>query len=155
MEIATCLTFDGMAEEAMNFYLGLFPDSRVVEVLHAGKAGPVAQGGFIAGTFELLGRRFMCLNGPASSGSSLMSIFVACDDQGQVDHLWEKLSNGGKPIQCGWILDRFGVCWQIAPKQLFAMLRDEDPDRSARAMQAMLKMVKIDLAEIERAVNGK
>ena len=152
MQMTPCLLFDGAAEAAMAFYLAAFPHARVADLMQAGEGGPGPSGSLIAATLELAGGRLMLLNGPATAPSLAVSLFVGCDTQAEVDRLWKKLSEGGKPIQCGWVTDRFGVTWQIAPSRMIALLNDPDPARARRAMRAMMSMVKIDINEIERAM---
>jgi predicted 3-demethylubiquinone-9 3-methyltransferase (glyoxalase superfamily) len=152
--ITTCLWFDGNAEEAVDFYLSLFEDSRIVSVMRFGEAGPGPAGSVLTIDFELEGRRFMALNGgPHYHFTPAISMFVRCDSQQQVDRLWDKLLDGGSAQRCGWITDRFGLSWQIVPAALEAMLKDPDPARSSRVMAAMLQMVKLDLPALEHAYN--
>jgi predicted 3-demethylubiquinone-9 3-methyltransferase (glyoxalase superfamily) len=155
-KIATCLWFDGKAEEAANFYTSVFPGSRIVEVLRYGEAGPGPAGSVLTVTFELLGAEYLGLNGgPMYQFTPAMSILVKCETQAEVDDYWNKLLEGGRPMQCGWLTDRFGVSWQIAPAKLLEMHQDKDPAKAARVMRAMMKMVKLDLAELERAYRGE
>lgn len=151
MQITPCILFNGDAEAAMNFYLATFPDARVKDITRAREGWPGPQGGLIAATLELAGNRLIVLNGPAATASIAVSLLVSCDTQAEVDRLWEKLGEGGQPLQCGWVTDRFGVTWQIVPARLLALLNDSDEGRARRAVQAMMSMVKIDIDEIERA----
>jgi predicted 3-demethylubiquinone-9 3-methyltransferase (glyoxalase superfamily) len=156
-KITPCLWFDGNAEEAANFYVKLLPDSRIDEVVRspidypAGKAGDV-----LTVDFTLAGQRFVGLNGgPGFTFNEAVSFQIHTEDQAETDRLWEALiADGGEPVQCGWVKDKFGLSWQIVPKRLTRLIADPDRDRAARAMQAMMKMVKIDIAELERAVAG-
>ena len=149
-KIATCLWFDDNAEEAVNFYISLFADSKIVSVTRYGKAGPGPEGSVLTVAFELAGREFMALNGgPHFRFNEAISIFVQCDTQAEIDRLWDRLLEGGEAQQCGWLKDRFGLSWQIVPSALDRMLRD--PERSDRVMQALLQMVKLDIAQLEQA----
>jgi predicted 3-demethylubiquinone-9 3-methyltransferase (glyoxalase superfamily) len=155
-KISPCLWFDGEAEDAAKFYVSLLPDSRIDRVQRnvtdspAGKAGTV-----LVVDFTLAGQRFMALNGGMRfEYTHAVSFLVDCADQAEVDRLWDALSTGGKVEQCGWLKDRYGVSWQIIPKALSRMLGDPDPAKAQRVMQAMLKMVKIDVAALGRAYDG-
>lgn len=151
-KIAPFLWFDGKAEEAANFYVSLFKNSRITSVNRYGEAGPGPKGMVMAVTFELEGQQFMALNGgPQFSFTPAISFFVSCDTQQEVDYLWEKLSEGGKPNRCGWLDDRFGLTWQIIPTALMKLMSDPDPEKSKRVMQAMLQMEKIDVKRLEQA----
>jgi len=150
-KVTPFLWFDGTAEEAMNFYVSVFKNARIIELRRRGDDGPV-----MSGTFEIDGQRFHAFNGgPVFKFSEAISLFVNCETQAEVDDYWARLLDGGTPQQCGWITDRFGVTWQIVPTALGRMLQDKDAARSRRVMEAMLKMVKLDLGELERAYNGK
>lgn len=154
-KIAICLWFDNNAEEAVNFYVSLFAGSRIVSLTRYGKAGPGPEGSVLTVSFELAGRDFIALNGgPHFRFNEAISMFVRCDTQAEIDRLWEKLLEGGEAQQCGWLKDRFGLSWQIVPAALERMLRDEDPERSNRVMQALLQMVKLDIVQLERAYNS-
>jgi len=149
-KITTFLMFNNQAEEAGKLYTSIFKNS---------KLGPIARGpdGVATSvTFELDGQTFLAFNGgPHFKFSEGMSLFVSCEDQAEVDRLWEQLlSGGGKPTQCGWLQDRFGVSWQIIPTALMRLMGDKDPAKAGRVVQAMLKMVKIDIAGLERAYQG-
>jgi predicted 3-demethylubiquinone-9 3-methyltransferase (glyoxalase superfamily) len=156
-KISTCLWFDGKAEEAMTFYLSIFKNGKVVNVMHYGEAGPGPKGSVLAVTFELEGQEIIGLNGgPHFQFTPAISMFVKCQTQAEVDHYWEKLlAGGGKPQQCGWLTDKFGVSWQIVPTALGDMLRDKDAAKAQRAMQAMLQMVKLDIATLKKAFEGR
>lgn len=149
LSITPFLWFDTQAEEAMQFYTSIFPRSKVVAVQRNG-----AQ--VMAVTWELEGQRFMGLNaGPHFTFNEAVSFFVSCDTQQEVDELWDKLmAGGGKPSQCGWLKDRFGLSWQIIPTALPRLLGDPDRAKADRAMQAMLQMQKIDAAALQRAFDG-
>jgi predicted 3-demethylubiquinone-9 3-methyltransferase (glyoxalase superfamily) len=151
-KITTFLTFDNQAEEAMNFYTSLFPNSKILSATRYGDAGPGPKGTLMAGTFELGGQEFTALNGgPSFSFAQGMSLFVDCETQEEVDELWENLSEGGEKGHCGWLTDRFGVSWQIIPRALGELLGDEDAEKSQRVMKAMLQMSKIDVEGLRRA----
>ncbi|MEU7896101.1 VOC family protein [Nonomuraea sp. NPDC049152] len=143
-KISTYLWFDNQAEEAANHYVSIFDDSRIVEVT------PMIV------TFELEGHRFLALNGgPQFRFNEAISLYVDCESQDEVDELWAKLTaDGGEDGSCGWLKDKYGLSWQIIPKALPKLLSDPDPARAERAMQAMLKMSKIDVKALEDAANG-
>jgi predicted 3-demethylubiquinone-9 3-methyltransferase (glyoxalase superfamily) len=149
LSITPFLWFDTQAEEAMRFYTSIFPRSNVVAVHRNGDQ-------VMSVTWELEGQRFMGLNaGPHFTFNEAVSFFVSCETQQEVDDLWDKLlAGGGTPSQCGWLKDRFGLSWQIIPTVLPALLGDADREKAGRAMQAMLKMVKIDGAALQRAFDG-
>ena len=155
-KIAPCLWFDGNAEEAADFYTSVFPASRIATTLHYTDAGPGPAGKVVAVTFELEGQELMALNGgPQYHFTPAISLFVHCDSQEEVDHYWSKLLDGGEPWACGWLRDRFGVSWQIAPNVLMEMLRDPDREKASRVMAQMMKMVKLDIAPLEEAYRGE
>ncbi len=154
-KITTFLTYDDQAEEAINFYVSVFEDSRVLSTSRYGKAGPGAEGAFMTGTFELAGQEFMALNGGSSfTFGQGISLFVDCETQEEIDELWGKLSEGGEQGPCGWLTDKFGVSWQIIPRALGELLDDEDPERANRVMNAMLKMSKIETEELRAAADA-
>lgn len=144
--------FDDNAEEAVNFYLSVFKESKIVNVMRYGEIGPGLKGTIMTITFQLNGEEFIALNGgPDFTFSQAISFFVHCKTQDDVDELWEKLSEGGEIQQCGWLKDKFGVTWQIVPTVLGEMLQDKNPEKSKRVMQAMLQMEKLDIAGLKRA----
>jgi predicted 3-demethylubiquinone-9 3-methyltransferase (glyoxalase superfamily) len=154
--IATCLWFDGRADEAAKFYVSVFRNGRIGDVMYYNEAGPGPSGSVLSVTFEIEGREFIGLNGgPQFAFSPAISFFVKCDTQAEVDTLWDKLVEGGAPQQCGWLTDRFGVSWQIVPTVLGKMLQDKDRAKSKRVMEAMMKMVKLDIAVLENAYAGQ
>jgi predicted 3-demethylubiquinone-9 3-methyltransferase (glyoxalase superfamily) len=150
-KITPFLWFDSNAEEAVNFYTGIFKNSKIVSMNRYGEAGPGPKGSVMTATFELEGQKFMALNGgPTFKFTEAISLFVDCQNQQEVDELWEKLSAGGQKSQCGWLKDKFGLSWQIIPKALGEMLSDKDPEKSKRTIEAMLKMTKIDMEVLKR-----
>lgn len=152
-KIATHLWFDRNAEEAIDFYCALLPDSRVKGKLLYGKDQMGPEGSVMSIVFDLCGQEFMAVNGgPHYRMSPAISLFLKCADQGEIDHYWEKLlAGGGQALACGWLTDRFGVTWQVVPEALYGMLADRDNSRSARVMAVLLGMTKLDLAALERA----
>ncbi len=159
-KITPFLWFDKNAEEAMNFYTSVFKDSKIVSIHRypGGFAeGPLAgmEGKVLTGIFEIQGQQFMALDGgPIFKFNESVSFYVACEDQAEVDYYWEKLSAVPEAEQCGWLKDKFGLSWQIIPKEMEAILGASDKDGAARAMQAMLQMKKIDLAGLRTAYAG-
>ncbi len=154
-KITPCLWFDTEAEEAATFYTSVFESSRIIQVSHYGKAGPRPEGMVMTVSFELEGQEFVALNGgPDFTFNEAISLQVTCEDQDEVDELWARLSEGGEEGPCGWLKDRFGLSWQIIPTRLNELVTDPDPERSQRAMSAMLDMKKIDIATLERAAAG-
>ena len=155
-KITPFLWFDNNAEEAMNYYVSIFPNSRILGVSRYGDAGPGPKGSLMVGTFEIDGLNFMALNGgPSHKLTEAFSLLVNCETQEEVDGLWEKLSAGGKKDRCGWVKDKFGLSWQIIPVALGQMMQDKDPEKSKRVMEAMLKMDKIDIGLLKKAYEGK
>jgi predicted 3-demethylubiquinone-9 3-methyltransferase (glyoxalase superfamily) len=151
-KITPFLWFDGRAEEAMNFYTSIFKNSKVGRTTRYGESGPGPKGSVMSATFELEGVQFMALNGgPLFTFSPAISFFVSCETQEEVDELWEKLSAGGEKQRCGWLKDKFGVSWQIIPRALGELLQHKDPEKSKRAMTAMLQMDKIDIKRLREA----
>ncbi len=144
-KITTFLTFNDRAEEAVDFYVSLFKNSKTVSVVRAGDA-------VISATFQLDGQQFIALNGgPSFTFAQGISLFVSCETQDEIDELYEKLSEGGEQQPCGWLRDKFGVSWQVVPPVLGELLGDKDPERSSRVMRAMLQMHKIDIASLKHA----
>jgi predicted 3-demethylubiquinone-9 3-methyltransferase (glyoxalase superfamily) len=155
-KITTFLTFDGRADEAVDFYTSIFEDSRVTSRTNYGKAGPGPEGELMTATFELAGQEFMALNGGSSfSFAQGISLFVDCATQDEVDELWERLSEGGEKGPCGWLTDKFGVSWQVIPRALGELLGDPDPEKSQRVMAAMLQMGKIEIEGLRAAYEGR
>jgi predicted 3-demethylubiquinone-9 3-methyltransferase (glyoxalase superfamily) len=155
-KISPYLWFDQNAEEAVELYTSLFEDSRVLEIARWGEGSPGPTGKVMNITFELAGQRYYALNGgPEFKFTPAVSFFVSCETQEEVDKYWNALlAGGGKPTQCGWLEDRFGLSWQIVPAVLMELLQDKDPARAARTMQAMLKMQKLDIAALKKANAG-
>jgi predicted 3-demethylubiquinone-9 3-methyltransferase (glyoxalase superfamily) len=151
-KIMPFLWFDTQAEEAANFYVSIFKDSKILSVNRYGEAGPGPKGSVMTVDFQLEGQRFCALNGgPQFPFTEAISLYVNCETQDEVDDLWEKLSIGGKKDQCGWLNDKYGLSWQIIPSILITVLQDKDPAKSARVMKAMRQMNKIDIAALQRA----
>lgn len=151
-KITPFLWFGGQAAEAATFYTSLFKDSHIENVSYYGENNPGEKGSVMSVTFTLNGQEFIALNGgPEFKFTPAISFFVTCENQMEVDRLWDEFLEGGQAQQCGWLTDRFGVTWQIIPKQLSDYLNGEDKEGAARAMQAMLKMVKIDIDGIKQA----
>jgi predicted 3-demethylubiquinone-9 3-methyltransferase (glyoxalase superfamily) len=156
--VYTCLWFDGQAEEAARFYTSLLPNSTIDKVSRSPADTPSGpEGSVLTVDFTLVGQPYQALNGgPEFKFNEAISIAVECDDQAQVDQLWDALTaNGGEPSVCGWLKDRYGLSWQIFPRRLTELLADDDPDRARRAMEAMLKMTKIETDELERAAQAE
>ena len=152
-KITPFLWFDTEGEDAARFYTSVFPNSRIVEIQRYGEAGPRPDGTVMTVAFELDGQRFVALNGgPEYIFNEAISLAVECEDQDEVDRYWDALiAAGAKPIQCGWIEDPFGLAWQIVPRRFMELIRDNDATKVQAVMAAMLKMVKLDVAALERA----
>jgi predicted 3-demethylubiquinone-9 3-methyltransferase (glyoxalase superfamily) len=151
-KITPFLWFDTQAEEAANFYTSIFKNSRILTVTRYGDAGPGPKESVQTIAFELEGQRFTALNGgPHFKFTEAISFVVHCDTQEEVDGFWNRLTEGGKEVQCGWLKDKFGLSWQIVPKALFQLLDHPDPAKRNRVMQAMFKMKKLDIAGLENA----
>jgi len=151
-KITPFLWFDTQAEEAVRFYISLFENSKVLAIARYGEGGMGLVGSVMTVDFQLAGQRFVALNGgPTFKFTEAVSFVVNCKDQKEIDYFWAKLGEGGRDIECGWLKDRFGLSWQVVPTALWKMVTDRDPARSARMMQALLKMKKLDLATLEAA----
>jgi len=153
-KITTFLTFNNQAEEAVNLYVSIFRNSKIVSISRYGEGGPGPKGSVMSASFLLEGQEFMALNGgPHFTFADGCSLFVNCETQAEVDALWENLSEGGEKGPCGWLKDKYGVSWQIIPTALGQMLQDKDPNKSLRVMQAMLQMTKIDIEAVSKPGN--
>ena len=151
-KITPFLWFNDQAEEAMNFYVSLFKNSRIININRYGDGGPSSPGPVMTATFQLEGQQFMALNGgPAHQFSEAVSLFVDCETQAEVDELWARFTEGGEEGPCGWLKDKYGLSWQIIPSALGQMLNDPDAEKAQRVMQAMLQMKKIDIAALQQA----
>jgi predicted 3-demethylubiquinone-9 3-methyltransferase (glyoxalase superfamily) len=154
-KISPFLWFDAQAEEAANFYVAVFKNSRITHVSRYGDGGAGPKGNVMTVSFELDGQSFTALNGgPMFAFTEAVSFLVRCEDQAEVDRLWQALGEGARSQRCGWITDRYGVTWQIVPVEFMAMASDPDPAKSARVMQAMRQMTKLDVAELRKAYEG-
>ena len=154
-KITPNLWFDTEAEEAAGFYTSIFENSRIVNVTHYTDAGPRPAGTVMTVEWELNGQRFVGINGgPEFTFDEAVSFQIDCDTQEEVDYFWKWLSEGGEEGPCGWLKDKFGLSWQVVPVGMDALFADPDPERARRAMQAMLRMKKLDLAELQRAADG-
>ena len=159
-KITPFLWFDSQAEEAANFYVSIFKQSRIGAITRyddeGSKAAGRPKGSVMTVEFELDGQKFTALNGgPLFKFTEAISLVVNCENQREVDHFWDKLSAGGEEVQCGWLKDRFGVSWQVVPAILIELLQDKDPERSRRVMSAMLKMKKLDVDALRKAYDGR
>jgi len=154
-KITPCLWFDTEAEEAANYYVSLFKNSAIRQVSHYGEAGPRPAGTVLTVEFELDGQVFTALNGgPEFTFNEAISFQISCADQAEVDHFWDNLCDGGESGPCGWLKDRYGVSWQVVPTAMLELIEDPDPERSARAMKAMMGMGKLDIAALQAAADG-
>lgn len=155
-KITPFLWYNDSAEEAMQLYTTLFPNARIGSINRYGKGMPFPEGTLFTGTFYIGEQEFMVINGgPHFQFTPAVSLFVRCADQAEVDYLWEHLlANGGKEERCGWLRDKFGLTWQIIPNLLGELLGDKDSAKSGRVMQAMMQMVKLDCAELQKAYDG-
>ena len=154
-KITPFLWFDNNAEEAANFYVSVFKNSKVLNVARYSDAGPGPKGTVMTAEFELDGQEFVALNGgPRFKFTEAISFVVNCDTQEEVDYYWERLSEGGEKSRCGWLTDKFGLSWQVVPTILNKLVADKDPEKSKRVMEAMLKMDKIDVEPLQRAYEG-
>lgn len=153
--ITPFLWFDSQAEEAANFYCSIFPNSKIAKVARYTDAGPGPAGSAMTVEFQLDGQTFVGLNGgPVFKFTEAVSFVVNCQNQEEVDFYWQKLTAGGSEVQCGWLKDKFGLSWQIVPTAMFQFLSGPDPARSSRAMKAMFKMKKLDIAALKQAYDG-
>ena len=151
-KITPFLWFDGQAEEAANFYVSIFPNSKIRKVMRYSEAGPAPAGSVMTVDFELDGQRFTALNGgPVYKFTAAISFVVHCQTPDEGDHYWDKLSAGGSEVQCGWLKDKYGLSWQVVPSALIELVQDKDPAKSQRVMAAMMQMKKIDIAGLKAA----
>ncbi|HTF93588.1 MAG TPA: VOC family protein [Verrucomicrobiae bacterium] len=151
-KITPFLWFDGKAEEAMNFYVSIFKNAKIVSVTRYGEAGPGPKGTVMTAKFELDGQEFVALNGgPQFTFTEAISFVVNCATQQEVDEFWAKLSEGGEKSRCGWLKDKYGLSWQVVPTVFVEMLQDKDAEKSKRVMQAMLQMDKLDINTLKQA----
>lgn len=154
-KITPNLWFDSEAEDAAKFYCSVFPDSRIVHVLHNGEAGTGEPGTVLVVQFELFGQKFVGLNGgPQFTFSEAVSLEVTCESQEEIDRLWEQLGEGGEHGPCGWLKDRYGLSWQVTPRRLLELITSSEPAVADRVTKAMLTMGKLDIAELEAAAEG-
>ncbi|HEV3141223.1 MAG TPA: VOC family protein [Vicinamibacterales bacterium] len=154
-KITTFLTYDRQAEDAAKFYTSIFPNSKITRISRYGEGTPMPKGSVMVVDFDLDGRPFIALNGgPHFKFSDAISLSVECNTQEEIDKYWNKLSDGGQQIECGWVRDRFGVSWQVNPKILSDMLSDKDPKKAQRVMDAMMKMKKIVIADLKKAYDS-
>jgi predicted 3-demethylubiquinone-9 3-methyltransferase (glyoxalase superfamily) len=154
-KITPFLWFNNNAEQAMDFYTSVFKNSKIVSVSRYGDAGPDPKGTVMVGKFEIEGQEFMALNGgPMFTFTEAISLVVNCETQAEVDYFWDRLGAGGTIQQCGWLKDKFGLSWQIVPTALGELMAKASPEQSNRVMQAVLKMVKLDIATLQKAFDG-
>jgi predicted 3-demethylubiquinone-9 3-methyltransferase (glyoxalase superfamily) len=151
-KITPFLWFDGCAAEARDFYVSIFRNSKVLKTTHYGEGMPAPKGTVMTASFELDGQEFVALNGgPMFKFNESVSFVVNCDTQEEIDYYWQRLSEGGKEVQCGWLKDKFGLSWQIVPRILGELVSDSNPKRGEAVMQAIMKMVKLDIAALRMA----
>lgn len=154
-KITPFLWFDNNAEEAINFYVSIFKNSKILNISRYGDAGPGPKGTVMSATFQLADQEFMALNGgPHFKFTEAISLFIKCETQEEVDELWEKLSEGGSKSRCGWLKDKFGLSWQVVPTILGELLQSKEPEKSNRVMQALMQMDKLDIQKLKDAYEG-
>lgn len=155
-KITPFLWFDTNAEEAVNFYISIFRNSKILKIARCGEAGPGPKGSVLTVQFQLDGQQFTALNGgPNFKFNEAVSFTVSCETQREIDEMWEKLSEGGEKGNCGWLKDKFGLSWQVNPPILAEMLQDKDAEKARRVMEAMMQMDKIDIQTLKNAYEGK
>ncbi|PWU01957.1 MAG: hypothetical protein C5B52_06315 [Bacteroidetes bacterium] len=155
-KITPCLWFDGNGEEAMNYYVSIFKNSKIKSISQYGDIGPGKKGSLLTGVFELEGRDFMVLNGgPMYKFTPAISLSVDVKTQEELDYYWDKLSSGGDIQMCGWLVDKYGVSWQIVPSKMGEYITDKDPQKTKRVMEAMMQMKKLDIKKLQDAYDGK
>lgn len=153
--ITTFLTINGKAEEAANFYISVFKNSKITNILRCGVNGPGPEGSILTVAVELNGQGFVILNyGPDQPFTLATSFLIECENQMEIDEVWDKFLEGGKAYACGWIADKYGVIWQVTPISLLEMINDADSNKAARAFKCMQSMIKFDIAELEKAYEG-
>lgn len=153
--IITFLTINGKAEEAANFYVSVFKNSKITSILRCGADGPGPEGSVLTVTFDLNGQEFVILNyGPQDSFTRATSLLIQCETQQEIDDIWAKFLDGGTPYACGWIADKYGVTWQVTPVKLLEMIADSDKEKASRTFRSMGSMIKFDIAELEKAHAG-
>ncbi|OBG01760.1 VOC family protein [Mycolicibacter sinensis] len=153
--IRTSLWFDTLALDAAEYYVSIFPNSKITDVSYWGAENPERAGSALEVLFELDGRQFSAINGgPNFTFDEAVSLQIYCADQAEVDHYWNALSEGGKEVRCGWLTDRYGLSWQVIPQRMSQLMTDPDPERVQRVKQAMYTMVKLDIAALEAAADG-
>jgi predicted 3-demethylubiquinone-9 3-methyltransferase (glyoxalase superfamily) len=151
----TCLWFDGQADQAANFYVSIFPNSKLGRTSRYSEAGPGEPGSVLAVEFELNGQKFVGVNGgPEFTFDEAISLLINCADQAEIDYYWDKLTEGGEEGPCGWLKDKFGLSWQVCPVGWQDLLNDPDKGRAERAMTAMFGMKKLDIAALQAAADG-
>ena len=151
----TCLWFDTQGEEAANYYVSIFNDSKISRIARYTEAGPRPAGSVQTVEFELNGQKFLALNGgPQYKFNAAVSIMVPCQDQAEIDYYWSRLTEGGQEVACGWLVDKYGLSWQVYPTELIDMVTDPDPEKARRATEAMFTMKKLDLAALQHAYAG-
>lgn len=154
-KLSPFLWFDNQAEEAVAFYLSVFKEAKPGPVMRCGDAGPGPKGSVLCASFELDGVQIVAMNGgPTFKFNEAISLLIRCQTQQEVDYYWEKLGAGGQYLDCGWLKDRYGLCWQVTPERLLELNMDPDPAKAGRVMQAMMTMQKIDIATLEKAAAG-
>lgn len=154
-KLSPFLWFDNQAEEAVAFYLSVFKEAKPGPVMRCGDAGPGPKGSVLCASFELDGVQIVAMNGgPTFKFNEAISLLIRCQSQQEVDYYWEKLGAGGQYLDCGWLKDRYGLCWQVTPERLLELNMDPDPAKAGRVMQAMMTMQKIDIATLEKAAAG-
>ena len=155
-KLRSFLWFDTQAEDAARFYTSVFRGAKILDIMRYTEAGPRPAGQVLTVSFELFGQQFVALNGgPQYTFTGAISFMVECETQEELDSYWDALADGGKPIQCGWITDKFGITWQITPSILLPMLQDKDKGRATRVTRAMMEMVKLDFAGLQKAYDGE
>lgn len=151
-KISPWFWFDKEAEEAAEFYVSVFPEARIVNVSRRPEGVPGEIGAAMVVEFELFGLRFYGLNaGPYAKPTEAVSFMIGCEDQAEIDHYWDRLGEGGEPMACGWLKDKYGFVWQITPRRMNEIMGFDDPEKSARTMKAMMEMTKLDIATLEAA----